>query len=90
MAHLTAQSAGPAPAQRVSAVPPARRRSGLPGTLRSEFTKIRSVRSTYWTLLVLLAAFTGTQRWRDAYDHALHNSYRFLSFGDCMLCWRHA
>jgi S-adenosylmethionine:tRNA ribosyltransferase-isomerase len=42
------------------------------------------------SLLVLLAAFTGTQRWRDAYDHALHNSYRFLSFGDCMLCWRHA
>jgi ABC-2 type transport system permease protein len=50
MAHLTAQSAGPAPAQRVSAVPPARRRSGLPGTLRSEFTKIRSVRSTWITL----------------------------------------
>ena len=53
MAHLTAQSAGPAPAQRVSAVPPARRRSGLPGTLLSEFTKIRSVRSTW----IMLATF---------------------------------
>lgn len=38
------------------------------------------------TLLVLLAAFIG-DAWRDAYAHALHNGYRFLSFGDCMLCW---
>jgi ABC-2 type transport system permease protein len=50
MAPLKAQPGGPAPAQDVSAVPPATRRSGLPGTLRSEFTKIRSVRSTYITL----------------------------------------
>lgn len=41
------------------------------------------------TLLVLLAAFTG-ERWRDAYAHALAGGYRFLSFGDCMLCWRQA
>jgi S-adenosylmethionine:tRNA ribosyltransferase-isomerase len=40
------------------------------------------------SLLVLLAAFAGAQRWRDAYAHALGNGYRFLSFGDCMLCWR--
>jgi S-adenosylmethionine:tRNA ribosyltransferase-isomerase len=40
------------------------------------------------SLLVLLAAFIGTQPWRAAYDHALHRGYRFLSFGDCMLCWR--
>jgi ABC-2 type transport system permease protein len=33
------------------AVPPARRRPGLAETVRSEFIKIRSVRSTYWTLL---------------------------------------
>jgi hypothetical protein len=50
MAHLVAQPGGPAPAQRVRTVPPARRRSGLPGTLRSELTKLRSVRSTYITL----------------------------------------
>ena len=47
--------------------PPGRPRScprrpaglGFGGTLRSEFTKIRSVRSTYWTLLVLLVVSVG-------------------------------
>ena len=34
---------------RLSALPPPSGRAGLIGTLRSEFTKIRSVRSTYWT-----------------------------------------
>ncbi|MBV8528819.1 MAG: tRNA preQ1(34) S-adenosylmethionine ribosyltransferase-isomerase QueA [Candidatus Dormibacteraeota bacterium] len=38
------------------------------------------------TLLVLLAAFIG-DAWREAYAHALQSGYRFLSFGDCMLCW---
>jgi ABC-2 type transport system permease protein len=36
---------------RTPAVPPATRRPGLAETMRSEFIKIRSVRSTYWTLL---------------------------------------
>jgi S-adenosylmethionine:tRNA ribosyltransferase-isomerase len=40
------------------------------------------------SLLVLLAALVGMERWREAYDHALARGYRFLSFGDCMLCWR--
>jgi S-adenosylmethionine:tRNA ribosyltransferase-isomerase len=40
------------------------------------------------SLLVLLAAFAGAQAWRPAYEHALDAGYRFLSFGDCMLCWR--
>ncbi|MBV8300590.1 MAG: S-adenosylmethionine:tRNA ribosyltransferase-isomerase, partial [Candidatus Dormibacteraeota bacterium] len=40
------------------------------------------------SLLALLAAFVGADRWRMAYDHALVHGYRFLSFGDCMLCWR--
>ncbi len=40
------------------------------------------------SLLVLLAAFVGVDRWRTAYAHALAGEYRFLSFGDCMLCWR--
>ncbi|MGA8417940.1 MAG: tRNA preQ1(34) S-adenosylmethionine ribosyltransferase-isomerase QueA [Candidatus Dormiibacterota bacterium] len=40
------------------------------------------------SLLVLLAAFTGDDRWRSAYAHALDAGYRFLSWGDCMLCWR--
>jgi ABC-2 type transport system permease protein len=48
--------AGPA---RVRAVPPALRRPGLPGTLRSELTKILSVRSTYWTLSAQVVASIG-------------------------------
>ena len=36
------------------AVPPVSRRVALARTIRSEFTKIRSVRSTYWTLLLLV------------------------------------
>jgi len=34
-------------------------RAGFGGTLRSEFTKIGSVRSTYWTLLALFAVSAG-------------------------------
>src|SRR5262249_12697014 len=34
-------------------------RAGFAGTVRSEFTKIRSVRSTYWTLLALAVACVG-------------------------------
>src|SRR5580692_13160428 len=40
-------------------LPPPSGRAGFGGTLRSEFTKIRSVRSTYWTLLVLLVVSVG-------------------------------
>jgi S-adenosylmethionine:tRNA ribosyltransferase-isomerase len=36
------------------------------------------------SLLVLLAAFCG-DRWRELYDIAKAEGYRFLSFGDCML-----
>jgi S-adenosylmethionine:tRNA ribosyltransferase-isomerase len=39
------------------------------------------------TLLVLLAAFMG-DGWRSAYSTALDRGYRFLSFGDAMLCVR--
>ena len=40
-----------------SGVGPARgRRAGLAAALRSEFTKLRSVRSTYWSLLLLVLA----------------------------------
>jgi ABC-2 type transport system permease protein len=34
-------------------------RAGFFGAVRSEFTKIRSVRSTYWTLIALLVASVG-------------------------------
>ena len=46
----------PATPARIRAVPAAARRPGLPGALRSELTKIRSVRSTYWTLLAQVVA----------------------------------
>jgi S-adenosylmethionine:tRNA ribosyltransferase-isomerase len=36
------------------------------------------------SLLVMLAAFAG-ERWRDLYEVALGEGYRFLSFGDAML-----
>jgi ABC-2 type transport system permease protein len=39
-----------------AAAPALRKRAGLAGTIRSEFTKIRSVRSTYWTLILLVLA----------------------------------
>jgi S-adenosylmethionine:tRNA ribosyltransferase-isomerase len=39
------------------------------------------------SLLLLLAAFAG-ERWRDLYDIALAEGYRFLSFGDAMLVGR--
>lgn len=40
------------------------------------------------TLLLLVCAFIG-DGWREAYDHALANDYRFLSYGDaCFLSKR--
>ena len=34
------------------------------------------------TLLLLVAAFVGEDKWRSLYDHALDKGYRFLSYGD--------
>lgn len=39
------------------------------------------------TLLLLVAAFIG-EDWKRVYEHALANSYRFLSYGDSSLLWR--
>lgn len=39
------------------------------------------------SLTVLVAAFIG-ERWLEAYEVALERGYRFLSFGDAMLCER--
>lgn len=41
------------------------------------------------TLLLLVSAFVGEQNWRKIYDFALNNDYRFLSFGDSSLLFRH-
>lgn len=39
------------------------------------------------TLLLLVAAFIGSD-WRKVYDYAMHNDFRFLSYGDGCLLWR--
>jgi ABC-type transport system involved in multi-copper enzyme maturation permease subunit len=44
---------------RLSALPPASGRAGLRGVLASEFTKLRSVRSTYWTIAALFIVSVG-------------------------------
>jgi ABC-2 type transport system permease protein len=44
---------------RLSALPPATGRAGLRGVIASEFTKLRSVRSTYWTIGALLIFSVG-------------------------------
>src|SRR3954453_20784074 len=43
----------------LSTLPSASGRASLGGALRSEWTKIRSVRSTYWTLIALLVVSIG-------------------------------
>jgi ABC-2 type transport system permease protein len=47
------------PDVRLSSLPPAGGRAGLKGALASEFTKLRSVRSTYWTLGALFIVSVG-------------------------------
>jgi len=60
---------------RLSALPPAAGRAGLRGVLASEFTKIRSVRSTYWTIAALvlvsvgIAALVGFGISNDIHNH---------------------
>jgi ABC-type transport system involved in multi-copper enzyme maturation permease subunit len=53
MAAVTTEST------RLSTLPPAKGRAGLLGTIRSETTKLRSVRSTYWTMIVLFIVAVG-------------------------------
>ena len=37
------------------------------------------------TLLLLVAAFVGQDRWRGMYDYAMEHGFRFLSYGDAQL-----
>ena len=39
----------------------------------------------YSTLIVMVSAFAGRKNVLKAYEEAKSNSYRFYSFGDCML-----
>jgi ABC-type transport system involved in multi-copper enzyme maturation permease subunit len=48
-----------APASQAPVLPAPSGRAGFAGAVRSEFTKLRSVRSTYWTLLALAVATIG-------------------------------
>jgi ABC-2 type transport system permease protein len=57
------------PAGTRAALPAARGRAGFGGTLRSELTKIRSVRSTYWSLIALVVITIGISA-LFAYGHA--------------------
>jgi ABC-2 type transport system permease protein len=43
----------------LSALPPATGSAGLRGVIASEFTKLRSVRSTYWTIIALVVVSVG-------------------------------
>lgn len=40
------------------------------------------------TLMLLVAAFTNGHSWKQIYQAALANDYRFLSYGDSSLLWR--
>ncbi len=40
------------------------------------------------TLLLLVAAFVGQERWRPMYDYAMEHGFRFLSYGDAQLLLR--
>jgi ABC-type transport system involved in multi-copper enzyme maturation permease subunit len=44
---------------KLSALPPAAGQAGLRGVIASEFTKLRSVRSTYWTIAALFIVGVG-------------------------------
>ncbi len=39
------------------------------------------------TLFMLVSAFAGQARMRDAYEHAIAQGYRFYSYGDASLLW---
>ena len=40
------------------------------------------------TLLLLVAAFVGQDKWRGMYDYAMDHGFRFLSYGDAQLLLR--
>lgn len=39
------------------------------------------------TLFILVSAFSGTERMKTAYAHAISSGYRFYSYGDCCLLY---
>jgi ABC-2 type transport system permease protein len=61
-------------------LPPETGRAGFAGALRSEFTKIRSTRSTYWTLLALIVVCIGIGALASAGTAAHPNGISRASF----------
>ena len=60
----------------------------MPGyEIRSAHALITNFHQPRSTLLLLVAAFTGGD-WKNIYEHALSNAFRFLSYGDSSLLWR--
>jgi ABC-2 type transport system permease protein len=67
---VTTQAAG---SQRAAVLPARDTRAGFGGALRSELTKIRSVRSTYWTLFAMIVITIGISAllsWGRIQDYA--------------------
>jgi S-adenosylmethionine:tRNA ribosyltransferase-isomerase len=57
----------------------------LPGyEFRSVDAMITNFHLPQSSLLMLVAAFAGTERILNAYHHAVQNEYRFFSYGDAM------
>jgi S-adenosylmethionine:tRNA ribosyltransferase-isomerase len=54
----------------------------IPDAIITNFHQPRS------TLLLLVAAFVG-DNWKTAYDYAIDNNFRFLSYGDSCLFFKH-
>jgi ABC-type transport system involved in multi-copper enzyme maturation permease subunit len=69
-----------APVARQRLLPPETGRAGFASALRSEFTKIRSTRSTYWTLLALIVVCIGIGALASAGTAAHPNGISRASF----------
>lgn len=54
-------------------------------TITSVKGLITNFHQPHSTLLLLVAAFVGSDDWRRIYDYALHKDFKFLSYGDASL-----
>ncbi|HWG36103.1 MAG TPA: S-adenosylmethionine:tRNA ribosyltransferase-isomerase, partial [Terriglobales bacterium] len=80
------ETLAPAPGQEFTAAAGATRLYLYPGkrfqVLDGLLTNFHAPRSS---LLMMISALAGVEPVRRAYQHALAQGYRFLSYGDCML-----
>jgi S-adenosylmethionine:tRNA ribosyltransferase-isomerase len=61
----------------------------VPGyTIRIPHALVTNFHQPQSTLLLLVAAFAGP-KWKEIYQYALSNEFRFLSYGDGCLLFRH-